>query len=161
MTSGALTPREQGDLGELSAMTWLAERGAVVAKAVFHSPDWDLIADFSGTLVRVEVKTSTCRQKGRWVVMISTRGGNQSWSGVCKYFDAARCDYVFVHVADGRRWFIPAAELECRSGLTLGGPKYSAYEVEPGIPLAPPERKGLIESGASRGSARAVKGSRL
>jgi hypothetical protein len=52
-----------------------------------------------------------------------------------KHFSSDRCDWLFVLVADGRRWFIPSDAVEARSGLRLGGPKYAAYEVEPGRPL--------------------------
>jgi hypothetical protein len=67
--------------------------------------------------------------------MVATRGGNRSWSGLAKYFSAERCDALFVLVGDGRRWFIPSLDVEARSGLRLGGPKYEAFEVEPGRPL--------------------------
>jgi hypothetical protein len=129
------TPRRQGDAGELSAMCWLVSRGATVAIPVGHSPDYDLIADFRGQLARVQVKTSTCWTGRRWTVSIATRGGNQSWSGLVKRLDPSRCDSLFVHVGDGRRWYIPASALECSSGLTLAGPKYAEFEVEPGDPL--------------------------
>ncbi len=66
---------------------------------------------------------------------LCTRGGNRSWSGLVKVLDLARCDPLFVHVGDGRRWYIPAAALEASSGLSLGGPKYAEYEVESGAPL--------------------------
>ena len=76
---------------------------------VGHTPrDFDLIADFGDGLVRVQVKTSTCWRKRRWEVTLCTRGGNQSWSGLVKLLDATRCDALFVHTGDGRRWFIPA-----------------------------------------------------
>jgi hypothetical protein len=67
--------------------------------------------------------------------MLATRGGNQSWNGVIKRLDATRCDSVFVHVGDGRRWFIPATALGGNSHIVLAGPKYSEFEVEPGDPL--------------------------
>lgn len=138
MATARLKPREQGDLGELSAMEWLASHGATIAIPVFHSPDWDLIADLDGHLLRVQVKTCTnSPTPERWAVQLSTRGGNQSWNGVIKYLDSSRCDYLFVLVGDGRRWFIPADSLECHSGLTLGGPKYSAFEIESGRPILP------------------------
>jgi hypothetical protein len=35
-------------------------------------------------------------------------------------------------IASGRRWFNPALALESRSGLILGGPKYSEFELSPG-----------------------------
>jgi hypothetical protein len=127
-----LTPRQQGDLGELSAMEWLASQGAYVAVPIGSSPDWDVIAELDGRLLRVQVKTCGCWRNSRWEVSICTRGGNQSWSGLSKYFDASRCDYLFVLVADGRRWFIPSRALEARAGLRLGGPKYAEFEVDPG-----------------------------
>jgi hypothetical protein len=67
--------------------------------------------------------------------MICTRGGNQTWNGLVKRFSATRCDYLFVLVADGRRWFIPAGAVEGGSGLLLGGPKYVEFEVDAGRPL--------------------------
>jgi PD-(D/E)XK endonuclease len=144
-----MNPRKQGDLGELSAMEWLASQGAHIYVPVGHSPDVDLIADFGDRILRVEVKTSTCRREsGRWYIHISTLGGNQSWSGLVKYFDPARCDYLFVLVGDGRRWFVPTSALEGRSAITLGGPKYSEFEVEPG---KPPVARPLLESNSGPG----------
>jgi Holliday junction resolvase-like predicted endonuclease len=56
---GDFHPRKQGDLGELSAMEWLASQGACIYTPQGHSPDIDLIAELDGTLLRIEVKTST------------------------------------------------------------------------------------------------------
>ena len=132
-------------------MEWLSSMGARVFLPVGHSPDVDLIADVGGRLLRVQVKTSTCRNDhGRWGVTIATRGGNQSWTGLVKYFDPSTCDFLFVQVGDGRRWFIPANEIEGRTGLTLGGQKYSEFEVELGRPLS---REAALESNETRGSA--------
>jgi hypothetical protein len=128
-----LTPREQGNLGEYSAVEWFMSKGMGVAVPIGHTPDWDLMAEVDGRGVRVQVKTSGRFDRGRWAVSISTRGGNRSWSGLVKYLDPARCDYLFVLVGDGRRWFIPTSALECWSQLTLGGPKYAEFEVEPGV----------------------------
>jgi hypothetical protein len=94
MATTRLKPREQGDLGELSAMEWLASKGARLFVPILHSPDIDLIAELGGRLHRIEVKTSTFKRENRWVVLISTRGGNQSWTGVVKYFDPDRCDFL-------------------------------------------------------------------
>jgi hypothetical protein len=52
-----------------------------------------------------------------------------------KRLDGSRIDFLFVHVADGRRWFIPAGEVGGGCSILLGGPKYATYEVEPGEPL--------------------------
>jgi hypothetical protein len=132
-------PRGQGDQGEASAISWLLDQGLPVFVPVGHSPDYDLLTDFGdGRASRVQVKTSTQWRKNRWEVAVCTRGGNRSWSGVVKYLDPARYDHLFVLVADGRRWLIPAADVEARAGLRLGGPKYERFEIEPGLPLRPP-----------------------
>jgi hypothetical protein len=143
-------------MGELSAMHWLAFKGAQIYLPVGHSPDVDLVASFHGRLLRVQVKTSTRRCGDRFAVQLATRGGNQSWNGVTKYLDPDRFDYLFVHVGDGRRWFIPSPALESRSGVSLGGPKYSEFEIEAGEPIAPPPGDGITPLNLrtrSRGSA--------
>jgi hypothetical protein len=119
----------------MSAMQWLISAGARVALPFGHSPSWDLIADFHGALVRVQVKTTRCHRKERWEVTVCTRGGNQSWNGVTKRLDPRTYDYLLVCVADGRRWFIPSRRIDAGRGLRLGGPKYEIYEVEPGPPM--------------------------
>ena len=129
--------RQQGDLGEASAIEWLTRQGATVSAPLGHSPDYDLIAEINSRLLRVQVKTSTCRQATpddheRWQVSIRTNGGNQSWTGTTKRFDPTKVDALFALVGDGRRWFIPASAVEGTSGLHVGGRKYSEFEVEPG-----------------------------
>lgn len=126
--------RQQGDLGEASAIEWLTRIGATVLIPFGHSPHFDLVAESDGRLVRVQVKTSTVLERTsdgheRWAIGIATNGGNQSWTGVAKRFDPSTVDYLFVLVGDGRRWMIPVAAVEGSVGLRLGGPKYSEYEI--------------------------------
>ena len=107
-----------------------------------HSPDVDLIADIGKTLRRVQVKTSTYAIKtprglDRWSVSLTTSGGNQTWSGAYKVLDPARIDYLFVLVGDGRRWLMPSRSLEACRAISLGGAKYSEFEVERGTPMSP------------------------
>ena len=116
-------------------MCWLASQGASVAIPVGNNRHWDLVAELDGRLIRVQVKTTRCVRRGRWEVTVATRGGNQSWTGVAKLLDRSRFDYLFVLVADGRRWFIPADRVDGVAGLRLGGPKYAEFEVEPGDPI--------------------------
>jgi hypothetical protein len=130
-----MSPREQGDFGEQSAIDWLRWHGYAVYLPLGHSPHCDLIAEDGATLLRVQVKTSTVFFKNRWAVAVCTKGGNQSWSGLVKRLDPKRIDYLFVLVADGRRWFIPAPAIGGGTAVHLGGPKYAAYEVKSGRPL--------------------------
>ena len=150
-------PREQGDFGELSALEWLVGAGAHVYIPWGHSPDCDLVADVDGRLVRVQVKTCGLFIKGRWQVALATRGGNRSWSGVVKHFSPLRADFLFAHVADGRRWFIPAERITGGTQMLLGGPKYAEFEVDPGRPF--PHQ--TLSSGGPRWGSRAVKGDGL
>lgn len=130
------TPRRQGDFGELSAILWCRAKAAAVFVPLGHTPShYDFIADFGHGAVRVQVKTSTCWRSSRWYVTLSTRGGNRSWSGLIKLLDPTKCDVLFVHVGDGRRWYIPTSVLEGGSKIVLGGPKYAEFEVESGAPL--------------------------
>jgi PD-(D/E)XK endonuclease len=89
----------------------VAAQGANVSIPFGHSPHYDLVADLGGRLLRVQVKSATFFRNGRWEVSVATYGGNQSWTGLVKRFDASRCDYLFVLVGDGRRWFIPSEAL--------------------------------------------------
>jgi hypothetical protein len=150
-------PRKQGDAGELSAISWFVEAGATVSLPFGHSPDYDLIADLDGRLLRVQVKTSTFRRCDRWTVMIATRGGNQSWTGLVKRFDPTRYDSLFVVVGDGRRWHIPAEAIEGTTSVTLGGPKYAEFEVERGGPLPGAMDDSSLDFGAARRDTEAVK----
>jgi hypothetical protein len=132
--------RQQGDLGEASAIEWLTRIGALVAVPFGHSPDFDLVAQIGGRLLRVQVKTSTQEVETpnghlRYPVSLVTCGGNQSWNGVAKLFDPAKVDYLFALTSSGRRWFIPAMDLDGERNVNLGGIKYAEYEIERTAPI--------------------------
>ena len=131
-------PRGQGDQGERSAISWLLGRDLPVFMPIGHSPDVDLITLVDFQVVRVQVKTSTVFRKNRWDVAVCTRGGNQSWNGIVKYLDPSRYDRLFVLVADGRRWWIPAADVGGTASVRLAGPKYAEFEIDRGVPLRQP-----------------------
>ncbi len=122
-------PREQGDIGERLAASWLLQAGYGVWVPFGHQRHVDLLAEADRKFWRVQVKTSTQFRDGRWCVTLCTRGGNRSWSGQVKLLDSDQYDYLFVLVADGRMWFIPSDRVGGRSGLLLGGPKYEGFEV--------------------------------
>ena len=143
-------PRRQGDLGEAAAIHWLTKAGVRVSVPLFHSPDYDLVAEFGGRLHRVQVKTSTFQEGDRYVVQLATYGGNRSWTGLVKRFDASRYDLLFVLVSDGRCWLIPTSEIEGSRGISLGGSKYGEFE----LPVESPEEDELgSRIRAGRGSA--------
>jgi hypothetical protein len=133
----AINRRQQGDLGEASAIEWLTSKGALVLVPFGHSPDYDLVAHVDSRLLRIQVKTTvqeTRTPKGdfRFPVSLATCGGNQSWTGVVKTIDPATIDYLFVLTGSGRRWLIPSTEIEGKRTLQLGSPSYADFEIEPG-----------------------------
>jgi Holliday junction resolvase-like predicted endonuclease len=87
----------------MTAAEWLTRSGYGVWIPLCHSSDVDLIAQRKDSFLRVQVKTTTVLRNGRFAVSLVTKGGNQSWSGRVKTLDAARYDYLFVLVADGRK----------------------------------------------------------
>jgi PD-(D/E)XK nuclease superfamily protein len=132
--------RQQGDLGEVSAIEWLTRKGALVAVPFGHSPDFDLVAQLANRLLRIQVKTSTQEVRTpnghlRFPVSLATNGGNQSWSRVAKLFDHSKVDYLFALTSAGRRWFIPARDLDGKRHVQLGGSKYAEYEIERSVPI--------------------------
>lgn len=153
--------RQQGDLGEFSAIEWFASQGAGIWVPLGHSPHVDLIAEINGRLIRVQVKTTTQyvttpNGHSRWRAMIATNGGNQSWSGATKTFDPANVDFLFVLAGDGRRWLIPAHAIESQRQVALGGSKYAEFEIEQGAALdqavyhaTPPSLESPVRSGGA------------
>jgi PD-(D/E)XK endonuclease len=112
----------------------------LVALPFGHSPDFDLIAQVGDRLLRVQVKTSTQEIRTpnghlRFPVSLVTCGGNQSWTGVAKLFDPDKVDYLFALTSSGRRWFIPAPDLDGKRAVQLGGDKYAEYEIENTRPI--------------------------
>jgi hypothetical protein len=114
----------------MAAAEWLTRNGYGVWVPLCHSADVDLIAQRENIYHRIQVKTATVFRNARYEVSLATRGGNQSWSGCVKKLDSTRYDYLFVLVADGRKWFIPATEVGGGTGILLGGPKYARFEVD-------------------------------
>jgi hypothetical protein len=109
--------RQQGDLGEASAIEWLTRQGATVLIPFGHSPHYDLVADIDGRLLRIQIKTSTQEEvtpdgHRRSAVAVATRGGNQSWAGLAKKIDPSRFEFLFALTGNGRRWLIPSTVIE-------------------------------------------------
>ena len=75
MRERLINRRQQGDLGEASAIEWLTSKGYLVWTPLGHSPDVDLLAQSDDRLMRVQVKTTTCTQR--------TSTGEERWTTYC------------------------------------------------------------------------------
>jgi hypothetical protein len=106
----------QSNIGGASAIQWLAQAGYRVYVPFGNRPLTDLMAARDGGLFRIQVRTCTSSQDDRLQVPVR-KDGSRDW------------DFLFVFVADGRRWCIPGDAAEGLSQICLGGSKYSEYEV--------------------------------
>lgn len=127
MTIRRTNPRLQGLIGLGTAIDWFTRNGYFVAIPLNDSQPWDLIVeDEEGSLSRVQVKTTTRRARsGRFVVMLETAGGNQSFH-TRKPFDKSKSDLLFVLTDDGAVYIIPCQEIAATRGIVLSG-KYERF----------------------------------
>lgn len=135
-------------------MRWLTAVGVEVFVPLGHSRDADLIAIFEQRMFRIQVKSSGCRQGAdSYAVALCTSGGNRSWTGAVRYFDRARCDFLFVWTTGDRRWFIPSTAVDGRRAINVGGRKYSEFEIGPSNEIPPASFRCLQCPSPTRGSA--------
>ena len=70
-----LHPRRQGDLGEAAAIAWLTKLGAGVSLPLFHSPDYDVVAEIDGAIVKRKDFAATKIKPGQSIELIRLVGG--------------------------------------------------------------------------------------
>ena len=103
-----LNTKKQGDWGLGQAIAYFTSIGWTVALPLTDSQDYDIIVDNGNQLLRVQVKTTTFKQRGvNYFVSLTTKGGNQSFNTI-KSFDHNTVDYIFVITGDNDRYFIPS-----------------------------------------------------
>jgi hypothetical protein len=128
MTIRRGNPREQGAIGLGAAISWFLSQGYHVSVPVAEIQRYDLVVGDDDGLKRVEVKTTTHKKRGKYVVVIRTCGGNQSWNGIVKKFDPDEVELLFVLTDDGSQYVIPTEHVQARTMLTLG-PQVERFRV--------------------------------
>lgn len=125
MTIRRTNPRLQGLIGLGAAVDWFSRNGYVVSLPLNDSQPYDLVAEEpAGRLLKVQVKTTTCRSRaGNFVVRLETAGGNQSFH-TRKPFDPDAVDLVFVLTDDEDVYVMPPSAFDARMSLTL----YKRYD---------------------------------
>jgi hypothetical protein len=116
-----LTLKDQGNLGEATAILFYAERGDRVSKPLFENSPYDLIVDDGISLKRVQVKTTRYKApSGKYRVNLRTFGGNRSGTGKVKKISAEEVDLVFVLVEDGRMFELQPKDFDGRNSIAVG-----------------------------------------
>jgi hypothetical protein len=73
-----MNPRQQGDLGEYSAIEWLASRGYPVFVPIGHSPDVDLVALMRFSADRCDYLFVLVGDGRRWLIPATVVEGTTS-----------------------------------------------------------------------------------
>ena len=124
--------KKQGDIGLVLAIAWFEINDYPVSIPLTDSQDYDLIIDMSGSLKKVQVRTTyNQRESGSYEVNLRVMGGNRSGTGQIKRFIDTDVDYLFVVVDNGAKYFIPRTHITNKRGLHVcNGGKYEQYRVE-------------------------------
>lgn len=125
----AANSKKQGDIGMCYAIAYYSKLGYTVSIPVTDSQDYDIIVDTGNNLLKVQVKTTSCKSPhGIYQVALRTCGGNRSGSGKCKLFTDNSSDLLFVLTESGECYSIPTSEITTTTSINLGE-KYLAYKV--------------------------------
>jgi hypothetical protein len=118
-------PRLQGLIGLGRAIDWFCANGYAVSIPLNDRQAYDLVVeDDEDHLLKVQVKTTTCRgPAGNFVVDLRTNGGNQS-AHTSKPFDNRSCDLLFTLTDDGAVYVIPSNVITVKASLSL----YDGYD---------------------------------
>lgn len=111
--------KQQGNTAEAFAIYYYTLHGYSVSKPIFENSNFDLIVEKSGSIKRVQVKSSN-RVKGiSFEVELRTKGGNTSWNGVVKVISNSSVDVVFVYASDGSFYEFDATALNGRKSVNV------------------------------------------
>lgn len=102
---------KSGALGELAAMKHFLGLGHEVYAAVTDSSTYDLILAKDGKTLRVEVKTTSARNKAGtgWVVQVKSVRSNKTRNKIIQ-FDREKVDVLAVYIAPLDRIFAIASK---------------------------------------------------
>ena len=126
MFENAVNSKKQGDIGMCYALAYFSKLGYTVSIPVTDSQDYDLIVD-NGTLLKVQVKTTKCLNKGKYQVALKTCGGNKS-GYTTKKFSNNSSDLLFVLDNSGNMYVIPKCKIHSNTAIILGK-EYDNYKV--------------------------------
>ena len=120
----------QGNIGLGKAIEYFTSKCISISLPLNDTQPYDLIADFNGSLQRIQVKTTrfTETQGKSYAVQLRNCGGNRTGKARAVPFDNTSCDYLFVYTAANKMYLIPSKNIDATNSITVGI-KYTEYEV--------------------------------
>ena len=116
-----LTSKQKGNLTELQCLTAFYQEGCHVSLPYGENSRYDMIVDVNGTLVRVQVKTSSLAGEG--AINFSCRSSHVNSTGVKNVrYSAQEIDY-FATFWDGQCYLVPVSECSTEKTLRFVPPK--------------------------------------
>jgi PD-(D/E)XK nuclease superfamily protein len=100
-----LNSKQRGELAEMMFMVKAAQKGFATAKPYGDSRRYDFILDVGQRLWRVQVKSSSAKQYGSYLVNLQ-RNAN----GEVVPYDASEIDFVVAYVMPCDAWFVIPVE---------------------------------------------------
>ena len=116
MFEKAINSNRRGNIGMGYAIAKLTELGYNISIPITDSQDYDLIAELAGVLLKVQVKTTSYKDKKSEYYMVALR--TKTYNKL-KSFTDSDCDLLFVLTESGQMYLIPKNEIKVRNGLTL------------------------------------------
>jgi len=104
-SAAELTSKQRGELAEMMFMVKAAQKGFATAKPYGDSRRYDFVLDVGQRLWRVQVKSSSARQYGSYLVNLQ-RNAN----GEVVPYDASEIDFVVAYVMPCDAWFVIPVE---------------------------------------------------
>jgi hypothetical protein len=103
--SNNATSKQRGELAEMMFMVKAAQKGFATAKPYGDSRRYDFIVDVGQRLWRVQVKSSSAKQYGSYMVNLQ-RNAN----GEVIAYDPSEIDFVVAYVMPCDAWFVIPVE---------------------------------------------------
>lgn len=121
------TNKEKGNTGLGMAIAYYTSQGHTVSIPLNDTQDYDLIVDKNDELKRVQVKATSCKNRGIYQVALKSCGGTKG--STYKTIIDTQVEEAFIFTGDGEMYIIPKEKITNKSTLSICD-KYKDYKVE-------------------------------
>ena len=122
------TNKEKGNVGLGMAIAYYSSNGYIVSIPLNDTQDYDLIVEKDNIIKRVQVKTTSCKDKNeKYQVALKSCGGTKGIT--YKTLKDTNIEELFIFLENKEIYILPIEEIKNRSTLTICD-KYKKYKKE-------------------------------